>query len=493
MTIQLSASDVERIAALDATDQAALVRSGELTAADLVSSAMGRIEQANPALNAVITTAFEQALDSVADGAPPGPFGGVPFLLKDLVAEAAGLRYTAGSEFLRDHESTVDSELVVRLRRAGLVVLGKASTSEFGSLSTTEPARLGATHNPWQPGHTPGGSSGGSAAAVASGMVPMAHANDVGGSIRVPASCCGLFGLKPTRGRNPLGPVYRDAFAGLGVEHAVTRSVRDSAALLDATAGPRLGDPYAAVAPAGGLSVGGFAAEVGRPPGRLRVAVTTVTPEGRPVHPECVAAAHDAAALCAELGHEVVERDMTELTPDVGAAIGTVFSAGTAWTVAHWAHRLGRAPQDGELEPFTRLLYDHGRKIGAADYLLAVTTVQMFGRRIAEAFESFDVWLSPTLAQPPLPLGVMVSGAEAPFAAQEAAAGFSAFPLVAANITGGPAMSVPLHWTASGLPVGVHVTAPVGHEATLFQLAGQLEEARPWAERRPTVWTGVRP
>jgi amidase len=493
MTTQLSASDVERIAALDATEQAALVRSGELTAADLVSSAITRIEQANPALNAVITTAFEQALGFVADGAPSGPLGGVPFLLKDLVAEAAGMRYAAGSEFLRDHRSTVDSELVVRLRRAGLVVLGKTNTCEFGMVPTTEPLRFGATRNPWDLNRTIGGSSGGSAAAVASGMVPMAHANDAGGSIRIPASCCGLFGLKPTRGRNPLGPLYGDAYGGLGVEHAVTRSVRDSAALLDATAGPAPGDPCAAVGPVGGLSAGGFAAEVSQPPGRLRVAVTTATPEGRPVPGECAAAAQDAAALCEELGHEVVERDMTELTPEVGKAIGTVFSAATAWSVDVWAHRLGRTPQDGELEPFTRLLYDHGRKITAPDYLLAVTTLQLFGRGVAEAFESFDVWLSPTLAQPPLPLGVMVGTPDAPYAGNDAAAGFSAFPLVAANITGGPAMSVPLHWTASGLPVGVHVTAAVGCEATLFRLAGQLEEARPWAGRRPAVWTGVRP
>src|SRR5215211_3954278 len=269
----LSASDVDSLGRLDATAQATLVRSGEVTAEELVTAAVARIEASNPALNAVVTRTYEQALDEARTGLPDGPFTGAPYLLKDLVAERAGVRHTAGSAFLRDHVSTTDQELVVRLRRAGLVVLGKTSTAELGLLPTCEPVLFGPTRNPWDLTRSPGGSSGGSAAAVAAGMVPFAHANDAAGSIRYPASCCGLFGLKPTRGRNPLDPAYGDAWGGLAAEHALTRSVRDSAALLDATAGPDLGDPYVAPQPRGP-----FAAEVGRDPGRLRIGFSGRTP-----------------------------------------------------------------------------------------------------------------------------------------------------------------------------------------------------------------------
>ncbi len=468
---------------LDATAQAELVRSGELSVEEVVCHAIERIERLNPALNAVVTTAYDDALRRRP---PAGPFHGVPYLLKDLGPEAAGMRHTAGSRFLRDHVSTADSELVRRLRAAGLVILGKTSTPEFGMSPTAETRLHGATANPWDTGRSCGGSSAGSAAAVAAGMVPMAHGSDAGGSIRIPASACGVFGLKPTRARVPTGPAYGDWFGGWVADHAVTRSVRDSAALLDVTAGPSAGDPYAAPAPAGP-----FLAEVGRPPGRLRIAWTAEPADGHQLDPLCRAALDDAVHLCADLGHELVERDLDELTGEVGDAIGTSYGAALTWSIRYWARELGREPEPDELEPFTRAMYERGRTISGGDYLFAVTTLQAFSRRIAAAFDDFDVWLSPTLAQLPPALGAMVGTDDDPYAGTPTAADLVAFPLVVANITGAPAMSVPLFWTdasesaPAGLPVGVHFLGRYGDEATLFRLAGQLEQARPWAHRHP--------
>ncbi len=466
----LSPSDVEELGRLDATAQAALVRSGEVTAAELVDAAIERIERLNPALNAVVTTVFDRARREVATGLPDGPFTGVPYLLKDLAAEDGGVRFTEGSAFLRDNVSVHDQELVVRLRRAGLVILGKTNTPEFGLQPTVEPALFGPTRNPWDLTRTTGGSSGGSAAAVAAGMVPFAHGNDAGGSIRYPASCCGLFGFKPTRGRVPLGPAYGDVFSGMAVEHALTRSVRDSAALLDATAGPDLGDPYVAPPPERP-----FADEVARDPGRLRIGFSLRPAEGHSVHPDCVAALHDAAQLCADLGHTVVERDLVPLTPEVGAAVGTVYAAAVDWILRYWIRRLGREPGPDEIEPLTREYWEQSKAVSGGDYLTAVETLQRFSRSVARFLTTVDVWLTPTLAQPPLPLGSM------PGRAGE----FVAFAGVVANITGGPAMSVPLHWSGAGLPIGVHFLGRYGDDALLLRLAGQLEAARPWAHRWP--------
>jgi amidase len=485
VTTRLSSTDVETIAVLDATAQAALVRDREVAPGDLVEVAIQRIEALNPTLNAVVTPAFELARDAVAARLPDGPFTGVPFLLKDLAVEAAGLRFCEGSRFLRDNVSTVDSEIVVRLRRAGLVILGKTNTCEFGMRPTVEPALFGPTANPWDVSRTTGGSSGGSAAAVASGMVPMAHANDAGGSIRIPASACGLFGLKPSRARNTLGPLYGDAFLGWACEQAVTRSVRDSAALLDATAGPLRGDPYAVPPPERP-----YVDEAGRPPGRLRVAWT-----GRPssgsgvVDPECLAALDATVTLLEDLGHEVVERDLVELDERVGAAIGTMYGAATVWVVRYWTRLLGRPPEPDELEPFTWALHEHGQRVSAGDLLLAVTDLQAFSRQVAAVLaDEADVWVSPTLGTLPLPLGVMGVDAADPWKGNAESADMVSFPLVVANLTGNPAMSVPLHWTGDGLPVGVNVMGPFGREDMLFRLAAQLEEARPWRGRRPPVW-----
>ena len=310
-----------RTAAFDAVTQADLVHRRILRPIDLVRDAIERIEALNPALNAVVTTDFDRALDTASRTDPGRPFAGVPILLKDLCVEADGIRCCEGSRFLRDHVSRGDQEYVRRLRRAGFVVLGKTNTPEFGMAPTAEPRLFGATVNPWNARHTTGGSSGGSAAAVAAGMVPVAHGNDAGGSIRIPASACGLFGLSPTRARNSLGPRYGDAFGGMVNEHVLTRTVRDSAALLDVTGGAAAGDPYWAPP-----HTGTWASEVGRSPGRLRIAFTRRTADGDLGHPDVLAALDDAVDLLTGLGHVLFERDLRELTPEVGAAIGEIGS-----------------------------------------------------------------------------------------------------------------------------------------------------------------------
>ena len=469
------------LALLDATAQAALVRTGQVTAAELVAAAIERIEALNPVLNAVVTPVFDQAVEAARAG-PAGPFAGVPYLLKDLACEMKGVRFTEGSRFLASYVSTYDSELVVRLRRAGLVILGKTSTPEFGMAPACEPVLFGPVRNPWDPRLSTSGSSGGSAAAVASGMVPFAHGNDLGGSLRYPASACGLFALKPTRARNPLGPEYGDVAAGGAAEHALTRSVRDSAALLDATSGPDVGDPYWAPPPARP-----FLDEVGADPGRLRIGYTTATPDGDPGHPDCVAAAEHAARLCASLGHEVTETGWPGFSPEVGAAIGTIITAAASWILRYWIRRVGREPADGEIEPLNRALWQAGEQVTAAQWLTAMEDVQRFSRRVARFLTGFDAFLTPTMSTPPLPIGTMVSTPDDPWRSLEISGQTVRYAGVVANLTGNPAMSVPLWWNDDGLPIGVHFLGRFGDEATLIRLAAQLEAAQPWAGRRPAV------
>lgn len=467
---------------LDATAQAALVREKSVRPIQLVEAAIARIESLNPKLNAVVTPMFDRARAEAAVTPADGPFTGVPFLLKDLLAEYAGVRLTEGSAFLDTHYTPeADSELTRRLRRAGLIVVGKTNTPEFGILPTTEPTLFGPTRNPWSLGRTPGGSSGGSAAAVAAGLVAMAHANDGGGSIRIPASCCGLFGLKPTRGRNPLGPIYGDIFSGLVVEHAVTRSVRDSAALLDATAGADLGDPYPAPPPARP-----FLDEISRLPGFLRVAFTSRAATGVPVHSDCVRAVEDAAKLCEDLGHDVTETTFDLEGDALSQAFITVWSAGTSWSIDDWARRTGQTPSADRFEPLTWALYEMGNRRRAADYLLAVQDLQRIARQVAQFFVEYDVWLSPTLAEPPPPLGSFEATQGNPMQAIFRSAQFVPFTPIF-NATGQPAMSVPLFWNQDNVPIGVQFAGRFGDEATLFRLAAQLEQARPWAGRWPTL------
>jgi amidase len=473
---------VDDLATLDATAQAELVRRKEVTPQELVEAGITRIEALNPELNAVITPMFDEALTAVAEVDPDAPFAGVPFLLKDLVVEYAGVRFTEGSRFLREYVSTYDSELVLRLRNAGLVICGKTNTPEFGMFPHCEPSRFGPTRNPWDVMRTTAGSSGGAAAAVASGMVPMAHGNDLGGSIRYPASCCGLFGLKPSRGRNPLGPQYGDVMNGGAVEHALTRSVRDSAALLDATSGPDLGDPYWAPPPARP-----FAQEVGADPGRLRVAFSKRAPGDHTVHPDCLDALDDTCTLLAELGHDVVET-----SPDIvyserfGDALGPFMSAAVAWILAYWIRELGREPEPDELEPVTNVYWEVGKNVSAAEYLLAVEDLQRVTRSVARFLREYDVWLTPTLGHPPHPIGALVPDL-GDSASMERLNQFVAFAGVLANVTGGAAMSVPLYWNADGLPIGSHFLGRLGDEPMLFRLAAQLEAARPWSDHCPPL------
>ena len=472
---------MDDIALLDGTAQAGLVRRREVKPLELVDAAIKRIERLNPTINAVVTPMYEEARRIASGPLPEGPFTGVPFLLKDLGAEYAGARLTEASALLRDYVSDHDTELVIRLKRAGLIVLGKTNTPEFGLLPTTEPRLFGPTRNPWDTGRTPGGSSGGSGAAVASAMVPMAHGNDGGGSIRIPASCCGAFGLKPTRARTPLGPDLGEDWHGLVIGHAITRSVRDSAALLDVTSGPDVGDPYWAPP-----QERPFVEEVGADPGHLRIAVTTDAGGGIRVHPDCATAVKDAASLCADLGHDVVEAapalDQERITESV---IGLI-CASTAAQVDYWASRVGQTPTAGVLEPYTWALYQAGKVRLASDYILGVQELHRLSRDIARFFLDYDVLLTPTLAEPPPPLGSFDPTPGNPLQGLTRAAVFMPFTPIC-NITGQPAMSVPLYWNAEGLPVGAHFVGRFGDEATLFRLAAQLEQARPWAGRRPPI------
>ena len=467
---------------IDAVGMAELVHRGEATPVELVTDAIARIERINPVLNAVVRPQFDEALQAAAAVPRDAPLAGVPFLVKDLVAEQAGVPLTEGSDFLGDDlVPERDSILVSRYRAAGLVLLGTTNTPEFGILCTTEPRRFGACRNPWDVNRSTGGSSGGSAAAVASRMVPAAHANDGGGSIRIPASCCGLFGLKPTRGRNSLAPVYGDVFTGLVTEHVVTVSVRDSAAILDATEGSAPGDPFVITPPERP-----YLAEVGAPSRPLRIGFSTRGPSGRLVHADSVEAVSRTIELLEELGHEVEEAAPSFDAAAMGRAFAALWSAGVAWTLDHWSRRLGRDAREADVEPLTWELASRGRAISAAEYLMAVEDMQSESRNIALFFEERDIWLTPTLAEPPLMLGELDSPTDDVSAPVRRMGRFSPFTHLA-NLTGRPAMSVPLHWNSEGLPIGVHFMGGMGAEANLFRLAGQLEQARPWADRQPPV------
>jgi amidase len=455
------------------------VRQGEVSPQELMDAALARIERHNPALNAVVTPLYGAARAEIARGVPAGPFQGVPFLVKELVASVAGAATTASSRLYANHMPAADSEIVARMRRAGLLIIGKTNSPEFGLSPVTESLLYGITRNPWNTALSPGGSSGGAAAAVASGIVPLAHATDGGGSIRIPASCCGLFGLKPTRARVTAGPEGGEGLNGLAHQHVVSRSVRDSAALLDAIAGPMPGDPYAAAPPERP-----FLQEVGRAPGRLRIAFASTAPTGVPVDPACVAAVEDAARLCEQLGHHV-----EEASPDYDAAVvergfEMVFAT---HTMANIARATGGALPERELvEPLTYALAKRGRVPSAAEYILNLQSLHRQSRRIAGFFERFDIWLTPTLAQTPRPIGEfnIRSRDVRDWMGKLAAYLPFTYPF---NVTGQPAASVPLHWSADGVPIGCQFAARYGEESLLLRLCAQLETARPWFHRRPAL------
>ena len=465
----------------DGLGLAALVRQGHVSPSELLDAALARIERHNPALNAVVTPLHDAARAEIARGLPPGPFHGVPFLVKELVASVAGAATTASSRLYAQQMPAADSEIVARMRRAGLVIAGKTNSPEFGLSPATESLLYGVTRNPWDLSLTPGGSSGGAAAAVASGMVPAAHATDGGGSIRIPASCCGLFGLKPTRARVTAGPEGGEGLSGLAHQHVVSRSVRDSAALLDALAGPMPGDPYSAAPPERP-----WLDEVGRTPGRLRIAFAKAAPTGVPVDAACVAAVEDAARLCEQLGHHVEEASPDFDAPALERGFEMVFAANT---MANIARATGGAMPDRELvEPLTYALAESARGLSAADYILNLQALHRQARRIAGFFGRYDIWLTPTLAQTPRPLGwfdIRTSDSQAWLAKVVAYLPFT-YPF---NVTGQPAASVPLHWTDGGLPIGCQFAARYGEEGLLLRLCAQLEAARPWFHRRPPVTT----
>jgi Asp-tRNA(Asn)/Glu-tRNA(Gln) amidotransferase A subunit family amidase len=469
----------------DALGLAELVRRGDVKPAELLEAALSRLEARNPALRAVVIPMLDEARAAL-DAGPPGgadaPLRGVPFLLKDLYALFAGTRTTNGCRLFAGQVADHDSTLVARYRRAGLVIFGKTHSPEFGLTTTTESQLFGATHNPWSRARTAGGSSGGAAAAVAAGIVPAAHASDGGGSIRVPASCCGLYGLKPTRARNPSGPDAGEGWSGMSTAHAITRSVRDSAALLDLGCGPEPGDPYWAPPPARP-----FLREVGAPPGALRVALQTETWNGAPTHPDCRAAAEDAARLLESLGHRV-EPARLEIGGDALAeAARVIVAANLRFALEERARDLGRDFADlgeADTEPITLAMAQGAARIAAAEYARAVRTLHGLGRRAARFFEGRDVLLTPTLAVPPPPLGPgSLSNPDVGEFVRtlRACTGYTQL----WNATGNPAASLPLAWNAEGLPIGVQIVGRVGDEATLLRLSAQLEAARPWFDRRP--------
>ncbi len=475
-------TSTDDLTTLDALTQAELVRTKQVKPIELVDAAIERIERLNPAINAVVTEMFDSARQTALGSIPDGPFTGVPFLMKDFLAEYAGVPFSESSRFLEGYIPDRDSELVARYKRAGLITVGKTNLPEFAIGATTEPELNGPTRNPWDTERTTGGSSGGAAAAVAAGMVPMAHGNDAGGSIRIPAACCGVFGLKPSRGRNPLGPYYGDAFSGIVAEHALTRSVRDSAALLDATAGPDVGDPYPAQP-----HERPFLDEVGADPGKLRIAFATRSSLGVESHPDCVSAVRDVARLCEQLGHEVVE-DAPAFDGEVlWQAFTKLIAVGTAAGVADWGQRLGKKPTANQFEPFIWALTEKGRAISAPEYLNVVQDMQRVSRDIARFFVDCDLWLTPTIGKPPVPLGTFAfTPGDDPFELRRRLSEFAPFTYLS-NATGQPSMSVPLYWNDGDLPIGVHFTGRPGDEATLFRVAAQLESARPWVDRRPPV------
>jgi len=463
----------------DAVGLAKLVRDKQVTPAELLDAAIERVESRNADVNAVVRRLYEEARRAIAARLPDGPFTGVPFLLKDIGALLTGTGTTFGSRMFTTFVADHDSELVARYRRSGLVIFGKTNTPEFGIVPTTEPLLFGPTNNPWNRAYSPGGSSGGAAAAVAIGMVPAAHGNDGGGSIRIPASCCGLFGLKPTRARTPMGPDVGEGWGGMAVSHAITRTVRDSAALLDATAGPDVGDPYWAPPPARP-----FRDEVGVDPGRLRIAVCTEPWNGSPVDAECKEAVAAAAKLCTGLGHFVDEARPEIDVRGLMEAQRMIVSSSTRMLLEMRAGFFGREPKADDVEAYTWRVATYGNQVRAVDYARSMIAVHRAGRSVARFLTHWDVLLTPTMCRPPYRLKELDTMSDDVEAFTKLLWGAIAFTSLF-NASGSPAMSVPLHWSRDGLPVGVQFVSGFGEEARLFRLAAQLETAQPWADRRP--------
>jgi amidase len=469
---------------MDATDQAKLVAKGEVTPSELLEAAIERIERSNPTLNAVVIEWFDHARSVAADkNLPAGPFRGVPFLLKDLYTSFAGQTLSNGNMALKEAAKidTVDTTLVARFKAAGLVIAGRTNTSELGSLPTTQPVAWGATHNPWALDRTPGGSSGGAAAAVAAGMVPFANASDGGGSIRIPASCCGVVGLKPSQGRTTVGPLRSEA--GLGVELCVSRTVRDTAGLLDAVRGPGIGDTVIAPPPQRP-----YLDEVGAGPSRLRIGLLDVHPRGDFLHDDCVSAARAAASMLEGLGH-IVEPAWPKCLADttLPRKFMALWATQMAMAARAIGEKIGREVTANGMEPVNWALVEQARRLTAVDYATAQEACWAFRRALQQWWaDGWDLLLTPTLAEPPLPLTEFENDPEHPTAPQRRAGRFAAF-TPAFNLSGQPAISLPLHRNAEGLPIGIQLAAAYGREDVLIQVASQLESAHPWSSHQPTV------
>jgi amidase len=465
----------------DGLGLAELVAKKDVTPLELVEEAIARVEKHNGKLNAVVYRTFDRARSAAALPLR-GPFAGVPFLLKDILGAQKGIPTRQASSFIPPAPSPHDSTLVRRLTGAGLISLGKTNVPEFGLVPTTESTMYGPACNPWNLDYSTGGSSGGSGAAVAAGIVPLAHANDGGGSIRIPASANGLVGLKTTRGRNPLGPDLGDIMGGLIVEGVLSRSVRDTAAALDVTAGNEMGDPY--WAPPQATS---YLKEAQTAPGRLRIAFATKSVFGLPFDPECVAAIHETAKLLESLGHHVEEASPQVAAEQLTAAFTPIWASGVAMLIDGTAMMTGQTPKESDFQGLTWGFYQLGKQITAPQYLMCWFQLQTMARQVAHFHETYDMWLTTTLGAPVVRNGTLDM--------QEKDLGKAMGPLLhylpvtaIQNATGQPAISLPLAQSKNGLPIGLHFAGRFGDEATLLRLAGQLEKARPWANKHPSIW-----
>jgi len=478
-------------AALDATAQAELVHSGRATPVELVQAAVDAADAVNPTINAIIHPRYEAALAEAAAVDTTLPFAGVPIVVKDLDGTLAGEPYYAGTRHLKEHGYIADvtSWTFERLQAAGFVIIGKTNTPEFGLVPTTEPESYGPSRNPWDTGHSTGGSSGGSAAAVAAGVVPMGHAGDGGGSIRIPASECGLVGLKPTRGRVPLGPEESEGWGGLVARLVVSRTVRDTAAALDIMGGPGVGDPYGVATPERP-----YLSEVGSNPGRLRIGFTASSGDGTVVDDECAAAVTRTAELLAALGHDVSETAPPQLGDEgffaeMSGHFLTAYPVWVAQAVDDLGVRTGVAATEATVEPLTWSLAETGRLVSGVAFADAMDNIRALSRTLQEWWTSFDLLVMPTIPELPPTLGQFGAEPDNPLAGV-----FRATPIVANtipfNITGQPAISLPMAWSAAGLPIGVQLVSAFGRDDRLVAVGAQLEVAAPWADRRPPVWAG---
>tara|TARA_B110000014_G_scaffold263155_1_gene259012 strand:+ start:158 stop:1588 length:1431 start_codon:yes stop_codon:yes gene_type:complete len=466
----------------DGIGLASLVKSKEVSPEDLLNEAIERNENINPQTNAVVHKLYDEARKSIAKGLPDGPFKGVPFLLKDLHLMLTGTALTNGSNFFKENIADHNSTLVERYLNAGLVIFGKTNTPEFGLTVTTEPSLYGPTRNPWNLDYSSGGSSGGASSAVASGVLPMANASDGGGSIRIPASCCGLIGLKPSRARTPFGPDRGEGWAGQSISHCVSRTVRDSAALLDATSGPAPGDPYSVP-----HNKKTFLSSCSNYPKKLKIALSL--PEDKEIDSEVIHAIKNTAQLCQELGHDV-ELASPDLDAEVlGNAVGTIISANVALTLDMRAQQLGRSLKEGDVEHITYRMYENGKKATADQYAHATLLNHQAGRTLGNFMENYDVILSPVLNKPPVRIGEIDMSSKDVSTYINNLLSYSGFTGLY-NQTGQPSISVPLNWSNLDLPIGSMFSAKFGDDALLLSLASQLEVARPWKDKRPPVYAG---